>query len=244
MDYNSLIEKRDFVKNNIDKLDKILLEKYTTNFEINFTHDSTAIEGNTLTLLETKIILEDKISVGSKELIEIYEVVNHDKAWNYVKECIYENEILNETIIKNIHKILMENILEGGVYRDVEVVISGAKHKPPSPFIANYELEEFYKTLKKNDYNNIAIAAYTHGEFVKIHPFIDGNGRTSRIIMNYQLIKSGFLPISIKVEDKSEYYNVLEEYATNNNLEPLIKLIYKLEEKELDFYIKAISPNF
>ena len=179
-----LIKKRDLLKENIHLLSKEILENYSTDFDINFTHDSTAIEGNTLTLKETKLLLEDKISVGSKDLREIYEVINHEKAWNYVKTLINKGKNLDEIIIKEIHKILMENIMEGGKYRDVDVKITGAKHSPPTPYIAKIELNEFFKTLKNNDFDEITFSAYTHAEFVRIHPFSDGNGRLSRIIMN------------------------------------------------------------
>jgi len=241
MDYNKLIEKRDYVRNNINKLDTIILENYEENFDIDFTHNSTAIEGNTLTLMETKLIIEDKLSVGSKQLREIYEVINHNKAWNHVKTCIKEGKILNEDIVKELHSILMDNIMTGGIYRTVEVRITGAKHTPPTPNNAYYDLKNFFDTLDKTNYNEFDIAAYTHAEFVKIHPFIDGNGRTSRIIMNYQLLKNGFLPISIKKEDRLKYYETLDEYAVNNNLKPFIEMIYKLESDQLDFYIKAIK---
>ncbi|MBZ9570246.1 Fic family protein [Methanobrevibacter sp. TMH8] len=239
--YKVLIEKKNLLKNNIHLLSKEILENYTTDFNINFTHDSTAIEGNTLTLKETKLLLEDKISVGSKDLREVYEIVNHEKAWNYVKTLIKKGKNLDETIIKEIHRILMENIMEGGEYRDIDVRITGAKHSPPSPIIAKIELNEFFKKLKNNDFNEIAYSAYTHAEFVRIHPFTDGNGRISRIIMNYQLVKNDFLPISIKTKDKNNYYDALEEYGINNNLNPFIKMIYELEEEQLDFYLNAIK---
>ena len=243
LDYNKLIEKRNFVRDNINKLDKNVLNNYQDNFDVDFTHNSTAIEGNTLTLLETKLLLSDKLSVGSKELREIYEVVNHNKAWNHVKTLVKENKLLDEEIAKELHSLLMENIMVGGIYRTVEVMITGAKHLPPKPSDAYYELKDFYTSLEVNHYNDLDIAAYTHAEFVKIHPFVDGNGRTSRIIMNYQLLKNGFLPISIKKEERLKYYEALDEYAVNNNLVPFKEIIYALEEKELDFYINAINDS-
>lgn len=242
-DYNKLIEKRNFVKDNLHKLDKNVLEKYQETFDIDFTHNSTAIEGNTLTLLETKLVIEDKLSVGAKELREIYEIVNHNKAWNYVKKLVKEDKSLNDEIVKELHSLLMENIMVGGIYRTVEVMITGAKHLPPKPENAYYDLKNFYVSLNDSIYNELDTAAYTHAEFVKIHPFIDGNGRTSRIIMNYQLLKNGFLPISIKKEDRLKYYEVLDEYAVNGNLEPFKNMIYELEEKELNFYIDAINNS-
>ena len=241
MNYKNLRKKRDFVLLNKNKLSQSVLENYNEDFNINFTHNSTAIEGNTLTLMETKLLLEDKLSVHAKHLNEIYEVINHNKAWNYVLECVKKNEQLDEDKVKEIHYILMKDIIIGGIYRTVDVKITGAKHTPLSPNKAYYELQKFYQSLEDNNYNDFEIAAYTHAEFVKIHPFEDGNGRTSRIIMNYQLIKNGYLPVSIKKENRYEYYDALDEYATAGNLTPFLELIYQLEEKELDYYINAID---
>ncbi|MDR2829886.1 MAG: Fic family protein [Methanobrevibacter sp.] len=241
MDYNKLKEKKDLFNKNKHLLGNGALENYTIDFDVNFTHSSTAIEGNTLSLKETKLLIEDKVSVGAKKLREIYEVVNHDKAWQYAKEKVNSGNDLSEEIIKGIHRILMDNIEKGGEYRNMDLIITGAKHKPPSHFIVRYEIDNFYNTLKNNDFDEITLAAYTHGEFVKIHPFSDGNGRTSRIIMNYQLIQGGFLPIFIKVEEKEYYYDILDEYAANNNLNPFIEFIFKLEEKQIDFYLKQIE---
>ena len=241
MDYNKLIEKRDYVKENIDKLDKNILLNYQTDFDVEFIHNSTAIEGNTLTLIETKLLIEDKFSVGSKALREIYEIINHNKAWNYVKTSIQENKDLNEDMVKDLHSILMENIMVGGIYRTVEVRITGAKHTPPTPNDAYNELKNFFETLGNLEYNEFELAAYTHAEFVKIHPFVDGNGRTSRTIMNYQLLKKGFLPVSIKKENKLKYYEVLDEYAVNGNLKPFTEMLYDLEMEQLDFYSRAIK---
>ena len=159
-------------------------------FEITYTHNSTAIEGNTLTLIETKLVLEDGISVGGKELREIYEQVNHQAAFRYVKQCIADKQPLTEDIVKDIHQILMEHIMAGGIYRDVSVYISGAQHTPPGPVEMYRQVKDFYLDLnwKRDSLNPIELAAWTHAEFVRIHPFRDGNGRTSRLIMNYQLM--------------------------------------------------------
>ena len=219
-----------------------IFENFNKAFEIEYAHNSTAIEGNTLTLIETKVLLEDKISVGKKSLREIYEVVNHNKAFSYVKNCIAEDKLLDENIVKDIHSILMENILVGGIYRNVEVRITGAKHKPPVPSEMYHQIKDFFSNLNfKSDLNPIELASWTHAEFVKIHPFVDGNGRTSRLIMNYQLMKNGFLPISVNKEDKLDYFNFLEEYAVNGNLEQFADFLAELEERQLDEYLSIIK---
>ena len=238
VNYEKLLEKRAQLVEIRNSNSEKLFDNFDKAFEVDYAHNSTAIEGNTLTLIETKVLLEDEISVGNKSLREIYEVVNHNKAFAYVKKCISENKQLDEYIVKDIHSILMENILVGGVYRNVEVRITGAKHKPPAPSEMYYQIKEFFSNINsKSDLNPIELAAWTHAEFVKIHPFIDGNGRTSRLIMNYQLMKNEFLPVSINTEDRLEYFNLLEEYAVNGNLVPFVDFIAKLEEQQLDEYL-------
>ena len=217
-------------------------EKISKSFDIDFTYNSTTIEGNTLTLIETKAVIEDKISIGGKTLREIYEVVNHNKAFDYVKQSIEKSEELNEEKVKDIHEILTENIIQGGIYRNTDVAITGATHTPPTPNEMYNQLKFFYEDLNANQIkmNSIELAAWTHAEFVRIHPFIDGNGRTSRLIMNYQLMKNGFLPISIQVKDRLEYYNALDIYATKRELTPFYNFIFNLEEKRLDEVNKIV----
>lgn len=242
MDYNKLLEKREIFNRGKANINLITLSSYEKNFELEFTHNSTAIEGNTLTLMETKVVIEDGISVGGKALREIYEVVNHKKAYDYVKKCITGREELAENTVKDIHQILTENIIYGGVYRNQEVRISGAGHKPPFGNEMFIQIKNFYKELlNKKELNPIELAAWTHAEFVKIHPFIDGNGRTSRLIMNYQLMINDFLPISIAKENRLEYYNMLETYAVKGDLGPFTNLIAQLEEEQLDDYIRLVK---
>lgn len=238
MDYDMLCQKREQLSLLCEQLPKEVLQSFDRSFEVEYTHNSTAIEGNTLSLIQTKAILEDGISVGGKTLREIYEVVNHNKAFGFVKKCVTEGKTLDETIIKDIHALLMENILTGGVYRNVEVRISGAKHKPPVPSEMYQQIKNFYADMPyKVKENAIEFAAWTHAEFVKIHPFVDGNGRTSRMIMNYQLLASGFLPVSIAKENRLEYFETLEAYAVEGDLNPFANMIAELEEQRLDEYL-------
>lgn len=242
MNYSKLCQKKDRLIEMKNQLPKEVIDSFEKSFEVEYTHNSTAIEGNTLTLIQTKAILEDGISVGGKELREIYEVVNHRKAFRYVQQCIAEGKLLDENVVKDIHALLMENILTGGIYRNVEVRISGAGHKPPVPSEMYRQVKEFYADLPfKNDLNGIELAAWTHAEFVRIHPFVDGNGRTARMIMNYQLMSSGFLPVSIAKENRLEYFETLEAYAVNGDLNLFAEMIAGLEEQRLDEYL-AIVP--
>ena len=243
MELNRLLQKKNIYNRGKAKIDSVTLSSYEKDFELTYTHNSTAIEGNTLTLMETKVVLEDGISVGGKALREIYEVVNHKKAYRYIRSCINDRKTLDESIVKEIHAILTENIMIGGIYRNREVRISGAGHTPPAGNAMYVQIKNFYADLewKKKVLNPIEYAAWTHAEFVRIHPFIDGNGRTSRLLMNYQLMANDFLPISIAKENRLNYYSALEEYAVNENLVPFTDLIADLEEKQLDSYIRLIN---
>jgi Fic family protein len=242
MNYGILKEKRDYVLQNIGLLPEIVIENFENDFIVGYTHDSTAIEGNTLSLIETKLILEDRQSVGGKPLREIYEIVNHASAYDYVKKCIAEKKPLTETAVKDIHEILTANIFQGGIYRNTDVRIVGASHTPPSPSEMYVQVKNFYVDMAfKNDLNPIELAAWTHAEFVRIHPFPDGNGRTSRLLMNYQLMGEGFLPVTVRSEDRLPYFETLEKYATEGDIAPFADMSAGLENYRLDEYIHAIE---
>ena len=172
MNYPELLRKRDLYQSGRASIPELTLQSYEQAFEIEYTHNSTAIEGNTLTLMETKVLLEDGITIGGKRLREIYETVNHQKAYRYVKECIAKEQPLDEKIIKEIHALLMENIFVGGIYRNVDVYISGAQHTPPSPGEMYRQVKDFYADLtwKGKEMNPIELAAWTHAEFVRCRP--------------------------------------------------------------------------
>ncbi len=245
MDIEKLLKKRDFLNSKLDKIDKNLLENYKLDFIIGYTHNSTAIEGNTLSLIETKMLIEDKISVGGKSLREIYEVVNHEKAYRYVEECIAECKTLNEEIIKNIHQILNENIFIGGIYRNEVARITGASFTPPVGTDMFIQIKNFYAdlTFKPELLNPIELAAWVHAEFVRVHPFPDGNGRTSRLIMNYILMENDFPPISVSVEERFNYYTALDKYGHYGDISEFEKLVANLVNKRLDEYISLIPEK-
>lgn len=238
MNYQELLSKRDNYNQIKASLPEPSIKSYTQAFELEYTHNSTAIEGNTLTLLETKVVLEEGLSVGGKPLRELYEILNHDNAFQYLKNCVSEDLTLNENIIKELHALLMDRIMIGGIYRNVGVYISGAAHTPPFPSEMYSQIKNFYLELTERKFENvIELAAWTHSEFVRIHPFVDGNGRTSRLIMNYQLMANGFLPVSIKKETRLEYFNALEAYAVEKDLSQFADMFAVLEEEQLDKYL-------
>ena len=242
MNFERIQEKKLQYEQNKHKISPVTLSSYEKDFELTFTHNSTAIEGNTLTLMETKVVLEDGVAIGGKELREIYEVINHKKAYGYVKKCISENKALDENIVKDLHAILTENIIVGGIYRNEEVRISGAGFTPPAGNEMYMQIKNFYEDLKikEKELNPIELAAWTHAEFVRIHPFVDGNGRTSRLIRNYKLLLNAYLPVSVAKENRLDYYNALEYYAVNGDLTVFADFVAELEEVQLEEYIKLV----
>lgn len=244
MDISKVLEKQKRYETAKDAFPEVTLVSYEKAFEVEYAHNSTAIEGNTLTLLETKVVLEDGIAIGGKSLREIYEVVNHKKAYRHVKDCIDKGLSLDEGIVKDIHALLMENILIGGIYRREEVAISGASHTPPAGNEMYAQIKDFYAALpQRQGLNGIELAAWTHAEFVRIHPFLDGNGRTSRLLMNYQLLGKGFLPVSIAKEDRLDYYAALDRYAAQGELKDFVEMIAALEERQLDKHLAHLPQG-
>jgi Fic family protein len=243
MDFSVLTQKRDYINENRAYISKDFSDSYEKAFAVEYTHNSTAIEGNTLSLIETKLVLEDKLSIGGKELREIYEVVNHNKAYEYIRARIAEGKPLDMNCVKDIHEILMENIFQGGIYRNVAVRITGASHRPPEPGEMYAQIQNFYAdlTYKGQQMNAVELAAWTHAEFVRIHPFADGNGRTSRLLMNYQLMANGFLPVSISKDDRLSYYETLDRYAATGDLVPFADMIARLEDARLTEYVDEIK---
>lgn len=147
MKYDHIIDKAKRYHELAKEVNAVALAKWEGSFELEYTHESTAIEGNTLSLMETKVVLEDGISVGGKHLREIFEVVNHKKAYDFIKVRIADKEPLTEAVVKDIHSILMENIFAGGFYRNVNVRITGAAHIPPDPDKAYRQMKNFSADL-------------------------------------------------------------------------------------------------
>ncbi|MBU1204004.1 MAG: Fic family protein [Nanoarchaeota archaeon] len=177
---------------------------------IRFTFNTNAIEGSTITLKETNHILEDKISPEGKDLREIHEIENTKKAYDFMKS--YRGN-LNTDFIKKIHYHLTSNILgeSSGNFRRIQVYMGGSKHIPTKPSEIFKEISSLVRWIKNNHkLHPVLLASYVHHLFIAIHPFLDGNGRTGRLILNFMLMKSGFPPICIKKEERIKYTDYLE----------------------------------
>lgn len=224
----------DSLKKRIDKyrpFSKELADSLHEKLVVEWTYNSNAIEGNTLTMSETKVVLEG-ITIGGKTMVEHLEIINHRDAILFIEDLVSNKEPISEWNIKNIHSLILKEIdnKNAGRYRTENVLISGAKHIPPKHYEIIDLMQELIEEYKNNwkDYHPVVRATLLHGEFVKIHPFIDGNGRTSRLLLNFELMRKGYTPIIIKNEDRAKYYEVLDIAHTTMNYEPFIKLVSEL----------------
>lgn len=220
------------------------LKRLRDEFIVENTYNSNAIEGNTLTLCETALVLKG-VTIGEKPLKDHLEAIGHKEAFEYVYELADRNTELTERVIKDLHALVLMNDRENkGKYRSVQVRILGAKHTPPPPYLVAEHLTKLltdYAEIKANRHIIEAVAEF-HLRFEGIHPFIDGNGRTGRLILNLELIKSGLLPINIKYADRRRYYDCFDEYHDEQKtIEPLVKLIAEYEEVELKKRIELFT---
>jgi Fic family protein len=216
-------------------------------FRVEWTYNSNAIEGNTLSLIETKVVLEDGLTIGGKRLKEHFEVINHSEAIDFIDEHVIKDKNLDESTIKNIHYLILKNIdnNNAGKYRLINVRISGSKHVPPHFLQIENEMANLlsWYEKRKNELHPVELAALFHFKFVYIHPFSDGNGRTARLLMNLILMENGYPPAIVKAENEQRmnYYETLETGSVNQNVAPFVQLISECVEDSLSMYLKAIK---
>ena len=235
----------DSLKNELDSkrpIPKETLKSLRESINLEWTYNSNGIEGNTLTLRETQVVLEG-ITVGGKSIKEHLEAINHEKAILFLDDLVKDNEPISEWNIKNIHQLILKDIdnENAGRYRKENVTIKGATHIPPDYLKVPELMEKLILTYNTwNEYHPIIQAALLHGELVKIHPFVDGNGRTSRLLMNLVLMNNGYNPVIIKKESRLKYYEALDKAHTTGDYTDFVKLVNKLEIEMLKKYLELL----
>lgn len=239
--------KADLLKAKLDSyrpLDTQVVNNLHENLVLQWTYHSNAIEGNTLTLKETKVALEG-ITIGGKTLREHFEAINHRDAILMVEELVAKQQPLDEWTIKNLHQLILQNIDSdnAGCYRQVNVLISGAEHRPPQAVQVPEQMTAFidWCSNQAQTLHPIERAARVHSEFVKIHPFVDGNGRTSRLLMNLELMKAGFPATVIEVEQRLDYYQALDKAHCTDDYRDFIQLVANAVEKSFAPYWWALG---
>tara|TARA_R110001592_G_scaffold117648_8_gene319775 strand:+ start:936 stop:1718 length:783 start_codon:yes stop_codon:yes gene_type:complete len=241
------LDKLDALKTKLDAhrpLDAAVTASLHEELVLQWTYHSNAIEGNTLTLKETKVALEG-ITIGGKTLREHFAAINHRDAILMVEELVEKQQLLDEWTIKSLHQLVLKNIdpENAGRYRTVNVLISGAEHRPPQALQIPEQMAAFcdWCSQAAQQLHPIERAARVHGEFVKIHPFVDGNGCTSRLLMNLELMKAGFPATVIEVAQRLDYDQALDKAHCTGDYADFINLVAKAVEKRFATYWWALG---
>ena len=250
-DINVMLKEADVLKEQLLALRPLpeeALKKIQDALDIEYTYESNRIEGNTLTLQETALIVNEGVTISGKSMREHLEAINHTEAISYIKDIAKQDIEISERTIKEIHALILHGIDRGnaGRYRTVPVMISGSTHIPSQPYLIEKQMEDFilrFKQMEKEKVHPVLIAAYLHDELVRIHPFIDGNGRTSRLLMNLYLLRHGYVIITLKGSNdaKVNYYKALEKSHTEQLPEDFQKLVIEAEIMALQKYLSIMS---
>jgi Fic family protein/DNA-binding XRE family transcriptional regulator len=243
----SILNEIDILKSKLDQFRQFDSYRIAQALELEYTFESNRIEGNTLTLRETDLVINEGLTISGKSMREHLEAINHQEAIAYIKHLIEKNTFLNEREVLSIHNLILRGINpdDAGRYRRVQVMIKGSSFMPPQPFLVSKEMEDFfiwYETNKKG-LHPVILAAELHERLVTIHPFIDGNGRTSRLVMNLILLQHGYVIANIKgdYDTRMKYYNSLETAQTKNTKEDFLLFIAQIEKESLKRYLEIIG---
>ena len=242
----TLLEKIDRKKTELDSKRPLTpgeAERLTEEFAVEYTYNSNAIEGNTLTLRETDMVLRG-LTIGQKPLKDHLEIIGHKEAFDFVRDLVGKQAPLSESVIKQIHfLVLADKKDDRGVYRRIPVKITGAKHEPVPPYLIQPKIEELLESYRYSTEHIVTKLARFHIEFESIHPFIDGNGRTGRLLVNLELMKAGYPPIDIKFKDRLAYYKAFDDYHQKKNPDAMEKLFAGYLNKRLDEYLAMLTES-
>lgn len=217
------------------------IKRLNEEFTVEYTYNSNAIEGNTLTLRETDLVLRG-LTIEQKPLKDHLEAIGHKEAFDFVSKLVKENTPVSERVIKQIHYLVLADKREDrGVYRRVPVHIMGAHNEPVQPYLIVPKMEQLLQRFAESTDHIVTKLAKFHIEFEGIHPFIDGNGRTGRLLVNLELMKAGYPPINIKFADRVAYYNAFDEYYVKHNLSAMENLFAEYLRSRLDMYLKILQ---
>lgn len=217
------------------------------NLFLEWTYNSNSIEGNTLSLQETRMVLEDGLTVGGKSLREHFEALNHHDAIAYLELRVSDTYLLNLKDILHIHSLVLQKIEKdyAGRFRDAGVRITGANFTPPNALKVDGLMEELiaWANGEAEGLHTLVKATIFHHRFVWIHPFFDGNGRTLRLVYNMLLMREGFPPAIILRNDRKKYYEALNK-ANTGDYAKLLLLVLQAAERSLDLYLASLTDNF
>lgn len=235
----TLEEKRIYVNENLHHVPEREIKDFNFNFACVLTKNSTGMEKNNPISIEDVVSVLKGYPVKCDEGLKV-SVYNHYKAYNYLLDHINDTDELTEDFIKDLHEIIVKDLYLGGQYRKVNISINNSNHVP-CDHIKVYDRMIKYINQVNEPKDPIENICYTHLQLAKIHPFIDGNGRLARLLLNYALIKHGYLPISIPAKKRNEYFKALEEFKVNKTIVPFKDFLLKLMDKEYDRVVELIN---
>ncbi len=242
------LEQKLKILNSYRPLPKSAVQKIREQFEIEMTYNSNAIEGNSLTLKETFLVINEGITIKGKPLKDHIEAKSHQEALDYLYELVSKDKqnTISEKTVRTFHQIVMQDIDKewAGKYRNSSVMIGGSDLKLPEATEVPDLMNNLIKWVSKNKENlhSVELSSIIHHKIVAIHPFFDGNGRTSRLVMNIILMGAGY-PLSIILKnDRKKYYDALSK-ADKGDLSPFIRFIAQSVERSLDIYLKILTPK-
>ena len=217
------------------------LERLMQEFVVEFTYNSNAIEGNTLTMHETDLVLRG-ITVGEKPLKDHLEAVGNRDAFEYVRELVADEVPLSQRVVREIHQlVLADKPRERGIYRSIPVRIAGALQQPVEPAEIEAAMERLLAWYHADEADPVVKAAAFHVEFEAIHPFVDGNGRTGRLIANLELMKAGYPPIDIKFADRAQYHAAFDAYHSGSDPRAMLHLFARYLDERLTHYLEIVA---
>ena len=242
-EYTMLFARVESLKAELDRrpLTQGELKRLQKEFLVEFTYNSNAIEGNTLTLRETALVLEG-VTIDKKPLKEHLEIVGHRDAFLYVQQLVSEKATVTEKVIKEIHSlVLIDRPQDKGIYRSIPVRIMGAHNEPLQPYFIPIQMERLIARQMQEKRHIIEKAALFHLDIEGIHPFVDGNGRTGRLILNLMLMQHGYPPINVKFADRRRYYDCFESYCKNKTAAPMVEMLSAYLEEQLRQYLEILK---
>lgn len=241
MEKDLLELERQHLRNVTKECEEKQIEEAEKRFAWQYTYDAVGMAGHNRVSYDDVIRLsETKALLGYSER-EQKEILNHLKAFDYVKKLAQSNEKFNEEMLKDIHEILVEGIFQGGVYRNVNINIFGASHQPPDYVKVYDRMNKFFKNIETFEGSPIEKAAYAHASIAKIHPFVDANGRLAKLVLNYFLMKGDYLPISIPLDQRENYIEKLEIFKTEKDLNPLAQFFKDILTKRYEAILKDLD---
>jgi len=226
--------------NKFNSMSQEEVKKRQEAFDTLYIYESTSFDNDEFTYEDVEFLLEDHSrEFPDKKRNRRKAIINNYHALQMVHRLASRKIAFDEEIVKDLHQTLVDGIINGGIYRSRDLFILGAKHVPPSYLKIYKKMDDYFETLNSSDLKSLERAAYAHLQFLKIYPFVDANGRLARLLLNYELELQDYLPVSISKELQDEYFDAIDEYKINKDIQPFIDFLIKIEAERIQEYTKG-----